>query len=260
VIDAVEGLSTPWLIVVVLGGTCVVTAAVYFGVMRVAAGPHGAALKGLSPGMLPPMGLVFGLIVGFLVAGLWGDLGDARDAVNREASALRSAELVVAATFPGAPTSRIDALVQRHIRDAATKEWPAMADQRATLTVVPAPLAQALALALSLHPAGPAQATGQRELVSSLENALDARRQRIIVSRSSVNWVKWLAVVTLAVLTLAAIACVHSDNRGSAALAMSLFAGAVAITLVLIASQARPFSGEFGITPDVLLQVQSARS
>jgi hypothetical protein len=260
VTDAVEGLSTPWLIVVVLAGTCLVIAAIYFGVMRIAAGPHGAALKALSPGMLPPMSLVFGLIVGFLVAGLWSDLGDARDAVNREASSLRSAELVVAATFPGATTSRIDALIHQQINDAATKEWPAMADQRATLTVVPAPLAHALRLALSLHPAGAGEATGQRELVSSLQNALDARRQRIIISRSSVNWVKWLGVVALAVLTLCAIACVHCGNRVTAAVALGLFGGAVAITLVLIASNARPFSGEFGIKPDVLLQAQPAKS
>jgi hypothetical protein len=255
----VEGLPTAWLVLVVLAGTFLLTATIFFGVMRLAAGPHGAAVAGVSPGLLSPMGIVFGLIVGFLVAGLWNDLGDARDAVNQEASSLRSAELVVAATFPG-ETSRIDALIRRHVNNAVTKEWPAMADQRATLTVVPAALAQALHLALSLQPSGAGQVNGQRELVSALENALDARRQRIIVSRSSVSWVKWLAVTVLAVLTLIAIACVHSDNRRTAAIAMAIFGGAVAVTLVLIASQARPFSGEFGIKPDVLLQVRSAQS
>jgi multisubunit Na+/H+ antiporter MnhC subunit len=72
--------------------------------------------------------------------------------------------------------------------------------------------------------------------------------------------VKWLAVVALAVLTLFAVACVHSDNRLTAAIAMGLFGGAVALTFVLIAAQAHPFGGEFGIKPDVLLQVQSAKS
>ena len=258
-IDLVEGLPTGWLIVVMFTGTCLVTIAIFFGVMRLAAGPHAAAVAGVSPGLLSPMGLVFGLIVGFLVAGLWNDISDARDAVNREASSLRSAELVVAATFPG-QTSRMDALIRRHIHEAATKEWPAMANQRADLTIVPAALAQALHLALSLQPSGASQATGQRELVSALEDALDARRERVIVSRASVSWVRWLAVIALAALTLAAIACVHSGNRRTAAIAMAIFGGAVAVTLVLIASQARPFSGEFGINPDVLLQVQSAPS
>src|SRR5947208_4254838 len=124
------------------------TFGIYWIVMRAAAGPSGPALAAISPGMLPPMALVFGLIVGFLVAGLWGDLNDARDAVDQEASALRSAALVATATFPGPTATRMNALIDRHIHDAATKEWPAMADQRATLTAVPAPLAEALHVAL----------------------------------------------------------------------------------------------------------------
>src|SRR3954471_3901574 len=146
----VERLPIVWLILVIFAGTFLLTFGIYWSVMRAAAGPTGPALAAISPGMLPPMALVFGLIVGFLVAGLWGDLNDARDAVDREASALRSATLVAHASFPGPTSMRIDALVDRQIKDAATKEWPAMRDQRATLTAVPAPLGQALRLALRI--------------------------------------------------------------------------------------------------------------
>src|SRR3954447_23094108 len=251
-----DDLPLGWLIAVMFSATLVVTAAIYVGVMRAAAGPAGPSLKLFSPGMLPPLGLVFGLIVGFLVAGLWNDLTTARTAVNREASALRSTQLVAGAAFPGARASRIDALITRHIHAVATQEWPAMARQNATLTAVPQSLAQALKLVVSLRPAGQGQVTAQRDLLSSLENALDARRQRIIVSGSTVNWVKWAAVIGLAALTLLAIAFVHSDNRVTAALAMGVFASAVAITFVLIAAQDRPFSGQFGVKPDALVQVR----
>lgn len=254
--DWLERLPTGWLIAVIFGGTLLLTGAIHYAVTRSATASRAEAFKGVSPGLLSPMGLVFGLIVGFLVAGLWSDLADARDAVNREASSLRSAELIVAATFPGRPTAQIDALIRRQIHDAVTREWPAMADQRASLTVVSAPLAQALRVALTLRPVGAGQVAAQRELVSSLENALDARRQRIIISHSNVNWVKWLALIALGALTLLAIAFVHSANRRTAAIAMGIFGAAVAVTLTLIASQARPFSGEFGIKPDVLLQVE----
>ena len=130
-----------------------------------------------------------------------------------------------------------------------------MKEQRATLTAVPAPLSEALRMALTLDPKSQTQTIGQRELVSSLEAALDGRRQRIIISEGTVGWVKWLGVVTLGALTLVAIACVHSDNRRTAAIAMGIFGAAVAVTLVLIASQANPFAGEFGVKPEALLQV-----
>jgi len=251
----VDDLPVGWLIVVMFAGTALVTAGVYLAVMRVARGKHAAAIKGLSPGMLPPLGLIFGLIVGFLVAGLWGDLSDARTAVDQEASSLRAAVLVSSAAFPGRPEAHIRALIAQHIREAADREWPAMARRHATLTVISIPLARALDYAIKLHPHGEGQVTAQGELVTSLENALDARRQRIIISGSTVSWVRWTAVIALAVLTLLAIAFVHSDHRLTAAIAMGVFAAAVAVTLVLIAAQDRPFSGQFGVKPDVLLQV-----
>jgi uncharacterized protein DUF4239 len=204
--------------------------------------------------MLPPMGLLFGLIVGFLAAQVWSDAGNAQGAVNREASALRSV-VILGRTFPGEPEARMDALVRRYIHSAANDEWPAMAHRRATLTVIPAPLAEALQVAIGLSPRTEGEKAAQRELISSLQSALDARRQRIILSESSVNWLKWAGVILVGLLTLIAIAFVHSDNRLTAALAVGIFAGAVAVSIILIAAQQRPFSGQFAVRPDALIQV-----
>jgi hypothetical protein len=82
-----------------------------------------------------------------------------------------------------------------------------------------------------MSPRTEGQKAAQREIVDSLQTALDARRQRIIVSESSVNWVKCTGVILVALLTLIAIAFVHSGNRLTAALAMGIFAAAVAVSL-----------------------------
>jgi hypothetical protein len=99
------------------------------------------------------------------------------------------------------------------------------------------------------------QVIAQREIVASLERALDARRQRIIVSGSRINAVKWTGLLLLAVLTLLAIAFVHSGNRRTAAVAMGVYAAAVAVVLIMLASQDRPFTGQLGLDPDVLEEV-----
>src|SRR5262245_50847060 len=75
------------LALTVLALTFVAAAVVYFSVMALAVGRWGEAFKALSPGMLPPMGLLFGLIVGFLAAPVWSDAGRAQDAVHRDAGA-----------------------------------------------------------------------------------------------------------------------------------------------------------------------------
>jgi hypothetical protein len=198
--------------------------------------------------------VIFGLVVGFLAVQVWSDADRAQAAVDREASALRTVVLL-SARFPGEPEDQMRALVRRHVRDVAEKEWPALAEQRATLRAIPVPLAAALELALGLVPKSEGEKVAQREMVAALENALDARRQRIILSESRLNPVKWVGVMVLAALTLLAIALVHSDNRLAAAIAMAIFASAVAASISTLAAQNRPFGGQLGVTPDVLLEV-----
>jgi hypothetical protein len=84
---------------------------------------------------------------------------------------------------------------------------------------------------------------------------LEARRQRIIISRSSINWVKWAVLLLQAALTLIVIGMIHSDNHLTNRIIMGVFATSVGIAVVLIASQSRPFTGEISVRPALLLQV-----
>jgi hypothetical protein len=56
---------------------------------RLAVGDRARAFKALSPGMLPPLGIIFGLLVGFIAVQVWNDFDRAKAAVASEASALR---------------------------------------------------------------------------------------------------------------------------------------------------------------------------
>jgi hypothetical protein len=195
--------------------------------------------------MLPPLGIIFGLFVAFTAAQVWID--------NERANA--AVDVVLAAAFPGEPESRFRALIRRHIDQAATQEWPTMARGTATLRFTPPLLAEALLLTLALTPNIEGQKTAQREIATALETAFDARRQRIIISQSHVNLVKWLCLFVQAVAALFAIAMIHSDNRIASAIAVGLFATGVAASVLLIASHDRPFTGEISVGPGPLLQI-----
>jgi Protein of unknown function (DUF4239) len=258
-IDSLGKLPVIWIAVLVLAGMALLTAAIYAAVMRLADGERAEALKAVSPGMLPPMGILFALIVGFLASGVWGNVDRAEEAVDDEASALRSV-ILLSDGIPAAERGRMRALIRRQIQVAVNEEWPAMEEQRATLTGIPGPLSDALHLAVSLRPRDDGEVVAQGELVASIQDALDARRQRIIVSEASINIVRWLGVIALALLALVAIALVHSGNRTTARIAMAIFATAVAVVITMLAAQNRPFSGELGLDPDVLEQVLPRRS
>jgi uncharacterized membrane protein len=130
-----------------------------------------------------------------------------------------------------------------------------MAQQRATLSVLPAALIEALQNTLAAVPADDGQRTAQRDIISALETAFEARRQRIVISQSTVSSVKWAGLLLQALCALVAIAMVHSDNRMTCRIALMLFATGIALSVLLIAAYSRPFTGEISVGPELLKQV-----
>lgn len=108
--------------------------------------------------MLPPLGIIFGLFVGFTAAQVWSDGDRASAAVNREAGALRSAA-ILASAFPGEPETRLRGLLRSYVAEATAQEWPMMA-HRITLRVTSHFLAETMQLTLAgaQHP-GPTNRT-----------------------------------------------------------------------------------------------------
>jgi hypothetical protein len=252
--DRLFSLPVLAMSVVILGAIYVMTAGIYIAVMRLAVGERARAFKAISPGMLPPLSVVFALLVGFLAAQVWNDADRANGAVNREASSLRAAVLLATA-FPGEPEMRLRDLIRSYIQETVSEEWPAMARRNASLTLAQPRLVEALRLAISLQAPTSGQVAAQRELVLSLETTLDARRQRIILSRSSVNWVKWTVLMLQAALMLVAIAMVHVDNPIANRIILGIFATSVGVAVILIAAHSEPFTGEIAVKPTYLLQV-----
>jgi hypothetical protein len=111
-----------------------------------------------------------------------------------------------------------------------------MAQHLLTLASPPTALVEALQLTVSLKPQDESQRMAQREIIAALNRALDARRQRITISQSGVGPVQWAAILLLGLCMLIAIAMVHSDNRRTCAIAVTLFATGIALSALLIAA------------------------
>lgn len=252
--DWLHNLPVIWMALVVFGAKYIVAAVICAIVDALAVGERARAFRALSPGLLPPLGILFALFVAFTASQVWNDTDRANTAVLHEASALK-AILVLSSSFPAEPEARIRSSIHQYIDEASTKEWPEMAKQTATLGITPQPLAEALRLSLSLTPGNKGQETAQREIITALETALDARRQRLIVSRSEVNLLKWCCLLVQAICAMVAIAIVHSDSRLTSHIATGIFATGVAASLLLIIAHDRPFIGELSVGPDPLLQV-----
>jgi hypothetical protein len=274
-----HALPIGWQAAVVFGSTYLITALIYSVVQRLAVGERAKAFKAVSPGMLPPLGILFGLFVAFIASQVWNDHDKANTAVNREASAL-SKVIYLAGSFPGDTETRLRELLRRHLDEVLNVEWPIMDGRTvsekgtvpfsppgtgksgqsptvsdSSLRVTPHDLAEAMQLTLSVKTHSEGQITAQREILAALEDALEARRQRIIVSHAQVHGVKWACLLIQAACTLIAIALVHSDNRRGSAIALAIFSTGVAVSIFLVAAHDRPFGGAIGVKSALLAHV-----
>ena len=252
-----HNLPVAWMAVAVFGATFALAGVTFALVDRFKSATAMGAFKAVTPGILSPLGVLIGLFVAFTAAQVWTDTDKAHDAVNREASALRSA-VILAGVFGTSTERNLRGLIHAYITESIGQEWPAMAAGSATLTTSPATLNQALRSTLALTPANAGQEIAQREIVAALERTLEARRQRVLVSQSQVDPTKWVCLALQAACAFLAIAIIHAHNRLASALTLATFAAGVAAAVLLILANDRPFTGELEVKPEPLLQVMPA--
>jgi hypothetical protein len=77
----------------------------------------------------------------------------------------------------------------------------------------------------------------------------DERDQRVALSQTHVNPLKWCGMAFLGMLTLLSIAVVHVDRPRAAFVAVVLFALAAAPTAAIVLIQGNPFQHPTDVTP-----------
>ena len=70
--DWLHSLPIVWMAAVIFLATYVVTFAIYWIILRLAVGERVRGFKAVSPGLLPPLGIIFGLLVAFQASQAWG--------------------------------------------------------------------------------------------------------------------------------------------------------------------------------------------
>jgi hypothetical protein len=142
--------------------------------------------------------------------------------------------------------------VKKHLDFIESKEWPAMASGRATLQSIAVGLAEAMTTLLSFTPAQSNQQLAQQRALVAIEQALEARRNRVLLSQAEIAPIQWIAIIVIAVLILITLAMVLVEHRLARAITMFIYSTAIAMCLVLLLVYDRPFgAGGFVIRPTV---------
>jgi hypothetical protein len=138
----------------------------------------------------------------------------------------------------------------------AEEEWPAMARGEKDVGQTPRVLTEATAMVLDLNPIRPGEQLAQQRVVAALDGALDARRNRIMLSGELIDGVQWGIILVLMILILATVAMGKVESPRASAIAMFIVASASAASLVLLLAYDQPLNaGGFFVKPTLLRDV-----
>ena len=243
---------------VALGGTACGTVAIQWFVTRSRWSGWARSLRGVAPPFINIIGVLFGLTLAFLANDTWSAHDRASNAVFREADALRSL-----LTLSGALPEPLQGQVRNAIAGygtASAAEWPLLA-RRQSSTQVPERADQLLRLLAGRDVASAASPTVQTLMLNQVSSLREQRDQRIGLSQTHVNPLKWLGMAFLGLVTLLSLAAVHVENPRAALVAMVLFSLAAAPTAAIVLIQGNPFEQPSAVSPaPIAVAVEGVRA
>jgi Protein of unknown function (DUF4239) len=252
-----ETQETLVIVLIVFAFCYLLAALILVGLAILSRSPIAGALHVTTPAMLTPLAVIFGLVIAFLATRVWGNLDHAQAYVVEEASGIREAVLI-SSVLPSDTRDALREEIGNYLHFVDLVDWPAMLRGQEGLHQTPSGLPEALTILLSFVPQQPGQQLAQSHAVAAIEQVLQARRKRILLSEAVISLPQWMVIIVLDALVLFTIGTVHAGRYTTAAVNMAIFSTAVASCVVLLMINDRPFnSGGIVIQPTALHELGS---
>ena len=205
------------------------------------------------------LGVVYAVLLAFVVVAVWERYEAAETAVEREGDAVL--DLHAVSYGLGEQEGRaIRGLLQQYVASVVGSEWPAMADGRADPSVAKA-FREAAGAVVRLQPETLRDQELYAHALGLLSTVSDSRRQRLAAAEGALPGVMWLVLAFGAAVTVGYTAFFGARNvvaQGLMTAALSLMVMVVFFLTVLLNY---PFTGDVRIGPDrfrdVLVQMQA---
>jgi hypothetical protein len=247
--------SQPAIVIALITfGACYLCAAIVFVTAQILISKRIAnELKATTPVMLTPLSVLTGLVIAFVASRIWINFDHANAIVRDEVRNIEEI-VILADRLPQNAQTGIRHDISQYLQFTKEHEWPAMLSGNAKMRTSVPGLTDAMSTLLSFVPDNPGQQIAQQRTLVAIEQALDARRNRILLSGASVLPMQWVVIIVLGTLMLVTVAIVHIDRPLAMAVNLFILSTAIAVCLMLLLVNDRPFStGGFEIRPDSLV-------
>ncbi len=192
------------------------------------------------------VGVLYAVLLAFVVVAVWEDYQDTEDAVRNEAKALVNLHQVSFA-LPEPAGNPIRQQIASYIQEVRENEWPDMA-----LGKTSAKAGQELqSLSQAIFEGRPEQLKDvaiYNHALDLLTTINDNRNERLDNSRGSVPTVLWLVMIAGGLVTLGYPSFFGSSNLAAQILMTAALAALVALTLFVAVVLDYPFTGDVRIS------------
>ena len=213
----------------------------------------------LGSGVVAPyfgsVSVLLALLIGFVANDAWERQRQATRIVNAERASLLAIHDLSLATISDmrAIRERLAAYADALIAD----EWPKMLDGESSARASAA-LGDLLRAVADPRVGVEGGAVAHAALLDAAMNLRAARGDRLALSETRGNQSKWITLLVLAGLTLAALWLVHMDKPWALATTLLLFTIGIVTTFSVIALNERPFDGVLALEPTAIVSARAA--
>ncbi|MYX97635.1 DUF4239 domain-containing protein [Streptomyces sp. SID486] len=190
--------------------------------------------------MVMMVGVVYAIVLGLAIAGVWEARGAAEDTVQREAQALYEIDQRLD-VYPAAFHAQVHHHIDDYARHAVTTEWPAM-ERDAPVDGTGGRLLARIRSDVAHHtPGDELQAQAYQPLLDQIAAADDARHQRLDSAGTTLPGEVWFGLVAGAVVTLGLLYTLQIRRSARELLLATAFSALVVFLLCLVWSFDAPF-------------------
>jgi hypothetical protein len=203
----------------------------------------------VSAPMLGVVGAVFGLLLAFVIVIAYQNYLDANGNVDREADSLASI-VRDSAAFPEPGASNVRQAVGLYVNSVVAEEWPQLRDGHSHDVSNNAGLGGVYDAFRTVEPKTAVETTFYNDAVRQLNDALDARRNRIQTAIGGLPVEIALLILFSSFVVISYAVFVGSPSFWFHLLGPAAIGSIIAVSLVVLVDLGYPFSGDFAISPD----------
>lgn len=199
------------------------------------------------------VGVIYAVLLAFVVVIVWEDFGSADTTANNEADAVGNLYRD-AIGIGGVQGRRLETAVQAYAMSVVDTEWPYMAKHQegSSETENALNVVWSDVKALSV-PAGSATAANfDDQAIRDVSTATEERRSRILESSSQIPGTLWAVLILGGIITIAFTYFFAVDSLWHHASMVSALAALIALSLLVILTLNLPYTGDVAVKPDAM--------